>query len=89
MPRASRGDKKRTIRTPEDAFGQVLRAVRLSQSISQEALAFEGGYHRTYIGQIERGEKNPSLRTIFDLAKVLKSSPSELIRQTEAILSRR
>lgn len=89
MPYAARGENKSNIRTPEGAFGHVLRTVRHSQSISQEALAYEGGYHRTYIGQIERGEKNPSLRTIFDLAKVLKTSPAEMIRQTEAILSRR
>jgi transcriptional regulator with XRE-family HTH domain len=89
MPRAAPGHKKRTIRTPEDAFGHVLRTIRQSRSVSQEALAFEGGYHRTYIGQIERGEKSPSLRTIFDLAKALKSSPSDMIRQAEVILNRR
>lgn len=89
MPHASRGANKSNVRTPEGAFGHVLRTIRQSRSISQEALAYDGGYHRTYIGQIERGEKNPSLRTIFDLAKVLKTSPAEMIRQTEVILSRR
>ena len=87
MPRAAHRQKKRIIRTPEDAFGHVLRAVRLSQSISQEVLAFDGGYHRTYIGQLERGEKSPSLRTIVNLAKALKTSPTDMIRQTEAILN--
>lgn len=86
MPRAAQGQKKRIIRTPEEAFGHVLRSIRLSRSVSQEALAFEGGYHRTYIGQLERGEKSPSLRTIFDLAKALKTSPTEMIQQAEAVL---
>lgn len=89
MPRAPHGDSKSGFRTPEAAFGHVLRTIRQSRSVSQEALAFDGGYHRTYIGQLERGEKSPSLRTIFDLAKALKSSPTEMIRQTEAILNRR
>lgn len=89
MPYAARGENKSNVRTPEGAFGHVLRTVRQSRSISQEALAYERGYHRTYIGQIERGEKNPSLRTIFDLAKVLKTSPTEMVLQTEIILSRR
>lgn len=88
MPRATRGQKKPTIRTPEEAFGHVLRSIRLSQSISQEALAFEGGYHRTYIGQLERGEKSPSLRTIFDLAKALNTTPTEIIQKAEAVLNR-
>lgn len=88
MPSAAQGQKKRVIRTPEEAFGHVLRSVRRNQSISQEALAFEGGYHRTYIGQLERGEKSPSLRTVFDLAKALKTSPTEMIRQAENNLDR-
>jgi transcriptional regulator with XRE-family HTH domain len=83
------GEKKGSLRSPEDAFGHVLRTVRQSRSVSQEALAFEGGYHRTYIGQLERGEKSPSLRTIFNLAKALKSSPADMIRQTETIVNRR
>jgi transcriptional regulator with XRE-family HTH domain len=79
MARAGRGQKKSAHRSPEEAFGHVLRTVRQSRSISQEALAYEGGYHRTYIGQVERGEKSPSLRTVFNLASMLKTSPAEMI----------
>jgi DNA-binding XRE family transcriptional regulator len=57
------------------------------ESISQEALAAEGGYHRTYIDQIERGEKNPSIRTVFDLCKVLRLKASALIADAEDALS--
>jgi transcriptional regulator with XRE-family HTH domain len=74
---------------PEQAFGQVLRKARERQSISQEALAFKGGYHRTYIGQLERGEKSPSLRTIFALAGTFGIPASEMLIQVEQLLSRR
>ena len=69
--------------SPERAFGRVLRAIRESRGLSQEELAARAGYHRTYIGQLERGEKSPSLRTIFDLSATLKISPSVLIRRIE------
>ncbi len=68
MPRGTPSDQQRPLKTPEEAFWYILRAVRNSRSMSQEALAFDGGYHRTYIDQLERGEKSPSLRTVFNLA---------------------
>ena len=71
--------------TPEQAFGRVLREVRESRDLSQEALGFESGYHRTYIGLLERG-KSPSLRTIFRLSRALKVSPSDLIGRTEKLV---
>ena len=69
--------------SPEKAFGRVLREVRESRNLSQEELAARAGYHRTYIGQLERGEKSPSLRTIFNLSSVLEVRPSVLIRRVE------
>jgi transcriptional regulator with XRE-family HTH domain len=72
--------------TPEQAFGRVLREVRESRDLSQEALGFESGYHRTYIGLLERGSKSPSLRTIFRLSRALKVSPSDLIGRTEKLV---
>jgi len=41
--------------------------------------------HRTYIGLLERGEKSPSLRTLFNLATTLKVSPSALVRKIEQL----
>src|SRR5579872_3294187 len=41
--------------TPEEAFARVLRSVRKKRGLSQEQLGFESGYHRTYIGMLERG----------------------------------
>jgi transcriptional regulator with XRE-family HTH domain len=72
--------------TPERAFAQVLRQVRTERGLSQEKLGFESGYHRTYIGMIERGLMNPSLRTILSIASVLEISAGELVRRTEATL---
>jgi transcriptional regulator with XRE-family HTH domain len=51
--------------------------------LSQEQLGFESGYHRTYISFLERGKKNPTLATIFDLAETLKTPAWELVRQVE------
>ena len=69
--------------SPEKAFGQVLRSVRESRDLSQEELAARAGYHRTYIGQLERGEKSPSLRTLFNLSSTLGVKSSVLIRRIE------
>jgi len=75
-------------RTAEELFGVALRECRKQRALSQEALAFESGYHPTYIGHLERGKKSPSLRTIFGLASVLHVLPSELIRQVEERLGK-
>jgi transcriptional regulator with XRE-family HTH domain len=69
--------------SPERAFGQVLRDVRESRKISQEELGAQSGYHRTYIGQLERGEKSPSLRTIVNLCSTLKVKPWVVVRRVE------
>lgn len=74
--------------TAEEAFGTVLREIRKIRGLSQESLAFESGYHPTYIGQLERGQKSPSLRTIMNLAVVLDSRGSEMLRRVEALVGR-
>lgn len=79
----------RKAASPEMAFGRVLRATRLAKSISQEELAARSGYHRTYVGQLERGEKSPSLRTIFNLAATLGVAASKMVVETEAMLGSR
>ena len=72
----------------QKAFGEAVRARRREIGLSQEELGFEAELHRTYVSQLERGLKSPSLATIEQLAQVLKTKPSELIRAAEK-LSRR
>lgn len=74
--------------TPEKVFGRVLQAIRKERGFSQERLAFESGYHPTYISQIERGVKNPSLRTVLSLASVLSVPASAIVRRVEARLGK-
>lgn len=61
-------------------FGKHIRDIRKARDLSQEKLAEKMGVHRTYIGMIERGEKNPTYITILRLACALKVSISELVK---------
>lgn len=64
--------------TIEKQFGKRVRELRLGKGLSQEELAFKSGVHRTYLGGIERGERNPSLKNVAALAKALGVTLSEL-----------
>lgn len=55
-------------------FGRKIRKLRLSKGWSQEELSFRSGFHRTYIGMIERAERNISLKNIKKLADTFKIS---------------
>ncbi len=65
------------------AFGEALRARREALSLSQEELAFRSEVHRTYISELERGIKNPSLTTLEKLATALGTTKTVLVRETE------
>lgn len=54
------------------AFGNRVRALRKEQGYSQEAFAEECGLHRTYMGAVERGERNVSIDNIAKIASALK-----------------
>ncbi len=60
-------------------FGDKLQRVRKSKGISQEELAAMLSMHRTYIGMVERGERNPTIRTFYRVTKALKVKSSELL----------
>jgi transcriptional regulator with XRE-family HTH domain len=60
------------------SFGQRLRKIRESQGLSQEDLAFESELDRTYIGSVERGERNISLRNIEKISQALKLDIKDL-----------
>lgn len=64
-------------------FGLVVSHERKKLKISQEELADRVGVHRTYVGMIERGEKNITLVNIERFAKGLKMPISTLIRKVE------
>ncbi|HJQ09077.1 MAG TPA: helix-turn-helix transcriptional regulator [Candidatus Saccharimonadales bacterium] len=62
------------------AFGKRLRQLRLAKGFTQESLADTVGLHRTYIGNIERGEESVSMDNAAKIAKALKISLSELVK---------
>ena len=64
-------------------FGKRVRELRLKELLSQEALAHKANLHRTYIGMIERGEKNITLLNIEKLAKALEVDITELFKNRE------
>lgn len=61
-------------------FGKNLRRVRKERDLSQEALADEVGLAVTYVGQIERGIRNPTLGIVERLARALKVKPLDLLQ---------
>jgi transcriptional regulator with XRE-family HTH domain len=61
------------------AFGQRVREVRLAADLSQEALAEAAGLHPTFISNVERGYRVPSVPTLLKLAAALSIKPSELV----------
>ena len=68
------------------AFARVLLNLRDERKMTQEALAFESGYHPKYISLLERGKNGPSLIAILEIARVLGISGSELVRRVESLL---
>lgn len=62
------------------SFGEKIRQLRLERGLSQEKLAFLSGLHRTYVGAIERGERNVSFKNIEKIAKTLKVNLEVLFR---------
>ncbi len=66
------------VSTIQTEFGERVRDLRQAKGLSQEELAFKSGMHRTYLGGIERGERNPALKNIAAIAKALDISLREL-----------
>ena len=64
-------------------FGIVLHDLRKEAKLSQEKLAELAGYDRTYISLLERGLRQPTITTIFDLSKALNISASTIIQAVE------
>ncbi|RED13898.1 helix-turn-helix domain-containing protein [Pontivivens insulae] len=64
-------------------FGQRVRLIRQQNELSQEELADRAGVHRTYIGMVERGEKNATIVTIVKISGALGVPATELVREIE------
>lgn len=60
-------------------FGKQVSKLRLKTGLSQEAFAYKCNINRTYMGEIERGEVNPSLSTIIKIANGLGISKQQLL----------
>jgi transcriptional regulator with XRE-family HTH domain len=65
------------------ALGRAIRDLRGARGISQEELAHRSKMHRTYLGGIERGERNPSYTNLQRVADALGVRPSELLARAE------
>jgi len=61
-------------------FGKKVRETRIKQNLSQEALALKAGVHRTYIGMIERAEKNITLENIEKITKALSLNLKDIFK---------
>lgn len=62
-------------------FGQAVQALRHELDVSQEELASRAGIHRTYLGDIERGNRNPALINICKIAVALGVKPADLFKR--------
>ncbi len=68
---------------PLKRFGNRVRAFREQSGMSQEALAAKAGIHRTYMGSVERGERNICLKNILRIAEALGIHPRDLLEDAE------
>lgn len=80
-------DRKRRPTTLEQAFGQVIFSHREEKGLSQMDLAVAAGYSLRYIGDVERGTKSATMRTMKDIATLLKISLGTLVLEAEALLA--
>jgi transcriptional regulator with XRE-family HTH domain len=65
------------------ALGKIISDLRRSAGISQEELADRASIHRTYVSQLERGLKSPTIAILVKLAKALNTTPSKIMRMLE------
>lgn len=67
------------------AFGAAVREAREALGLSQEDLGFKAELDRTYVSGIERGVRNPTLKSILRVARALETKPSILVQRAEAL----
>lgn len=71
------------MKSANEALGRTISQLRESLGLSQEDLAGRAGIHRTYVSQLERGIKSPTLGVLIKIAKALDTKPSLLVRAFE------
>ena len=67
----------------QQILGANVKRLRTSKGWSQEEFAFEAGIHRTYVSDIERGARNPTIDVLERLARPLGVAAADLIRQSD------
>ena len=65
--------------SPQQRFGEVVRAERTKLGLSQDELAHRADLNRVFMGEVERGEKSVSIETIAKIAAGLKTKGGELL----------
>lgn len=68
--------------------GQNIRTIRKSKCLSQEKLALDAGLDRSYVGGIERGERNTTVLNLFKLGQALNVSPEMFFKNTSSLFER-
>jgi transcriptional regulator with XRE-family HTH domain len=66
------------------AFAKTLKTLRSEKELSQEELGFRANLHRTFISQLERGLKSPTLDSLYELCGVLGISPSAFLARVDS-----
>jgi transcriptional regulator with XRE-family HTH domain len=83
MARPSKPDDQPDSKSDKDpellAFGRRLCELREAAGLTQEGLAHAAGLHWTYVGQVERGERNLTYKNVLKLARGLGVEPAELL----------
>lgn len=71
---------------PDKAFGKALQEFRKARNVSQEKLALEARFDRTFVSLLERGLRSPTMRTLIALSAELDVRPSEIVQRMEELL---
>ena len=66
-------------------LGDRVRERRQAMNLTQEALGEKCGLHRTFVGSVERGERNAAILSLRKIAKALRVTPDELLRESESV----
>lgn len=75
--------REQELRDALDRVGEVLRRRREDVGLSQDELGHLCGLHRTYVGSVERGERNLSLSSLMAMARALQTSPHVVLQRAE------